>query len=65
MNKGSPDSSQEAEKMERRSFDLLQTHSALDDLDSNLLLKRKTAAPSRKGGVSCLSITVTQRHLES
>lgn len=64
MNKGRPDSSQEAE-VERRSFDLLQTHSALDDLDSNLLLKRKTAAPSRKGGVSCLSITVTQRHLES
>lgn len=64
--KPKPDSSQgEAGEMERRPFDLSQTQSPSEGLDRNLLLEKKTATPSQKGGVSCLSITVIQRLLES
>lgn len=61
-----PDSSQgEVGEIKQRPFDLSQTQSLSEDLDSNLLLEKKTAAPSCKGDVSCLSITVIQRLLES
>lgn len=66
MNKARPDSSQgQVGEMERRPFDLIQTRSPSEDLDSNLLLEKKTAVPSSQKGVSCLSFTGIQRHLET